>query len=91
MYKLIATPHLLYEGDFKGYLERVTFIAANEFETHKWFSVNVGSFERDFGEIVSPELAASIVFRLRQGEIVEFPNRYDLAQVKGKFGECFMN
>ena len=30
-------------------------------------------------------------YRLRQGEIVEFPNRYELAQVKGKFGGCFMD
>jgi hypothetical protein len=91
MYKLIATPHLLSEGDFKGHLETVTFIAANEQETHKWFSVNVGSFESDFGEIVSPELAQSIVFRLRQGEIVEFPNRYDVDQLKGRFGGSFMD
>ena len=24
-------------------------------------------------------------------EIVEFPNRYELSQVKGKFGGCFMD
>jgi hypothetical protein len=52
--------------------------------------VNVGTFEKDFTKIVSPELAQNIVYRLRQGEIVEFPNRYELAQVKGKFGGCFM-
>jgi hypothetical protein len=85
MYKLVATPHLLSEGPFKGHLERVTFIAANEFETHKWWTVNVGSFERDFRKIVSPELAESIVTRLLQGEIVEFPNHYELDQVKEKF------
>jgi hypothetical protein len=28
---------------------------------------------------------------LRQGEIVEFPNRYELSQVKGKFAGCFMD
>ena len=32
IYKLIAAPHLLPGGDFKGYLETVTFIAANETE-----------------------------------------------------------
>jgi hypothetical protein len=25
------------------------------------------------------------------GQIVEFPNRYELSQVKGKFGGCFMD
>jgi hypothetical protein len=29
-YKLVAAPHLLPAGDFKGHLETVTFIAANE-------------------------------------------------------------
>jgi hypothetical protein len=42
-------------------------------------------------KIVSPELAAKIVSRLRQGEVVEFPDRYELHQVKGKFGGCFMD
>jgi hypothetical protein len=89
VYKLVAAPHLLPAGDFQGYLETVTFIAANEKESHKWWAVNVGTFENDFMKIVSPELAANIMSRLRRGEIVEFPNRYELAQVKGKFGGCF--
>jgi len=29
--------------------------------------------------------------RRRSNEIVEFPNRYELSQVKGKFGGCFMD
>ena len=78
-------------GDFKGHLETVTFIAANENQTHKWWAVNVGTFEKDFTKIVSPELAANIMSRLRKGEIVEFPNQYELAEVKGKFGGCFMD
>ena len=57
IYKLVAAPHLLPVGDFKGHLETVTFIAANENETHKWWAVNVGTFEKDFTKIVSPELA----------------------------------
>ena len=91
IYKLVAAPHLLPGGDFKGHLETVTFIAANENETHKWWAVNVGTFEKDFTKIVSPELAQNIMTRLRQGEIVEFPNRYELSQVKGRFGGCFMD
>ena len=46
VYKLVAAPHLLPAGDFKGHLETVTFIAANENETHIWWAVNVGTFER---------------------------------------------
>lgn len=91
IFKLVAAPHLLPAGDFKGHLETVTFIAANENESHKWWAVNVGTFEKDFTRIVSPELAQNIVCRLRQGEIVEFPNRYELAEVMGKFGGCYMD
>jgi len=36
-YKLVAVPFLLAEGEFKGHLETVTFIAASEAETHKWW------------------------------------------------------
>ena len=46
VYKLVAAPHLLPAGDFKGHLETVTFIAANENESHKWWAVNVGTFDR---------------------------------------------
>jgi hypothetical protein len=67
------------------------FIAANETESHKSWAVNVGTFEKDFMKIVSPEFAADFVSRLRRGEVVEFPNRYELHQVKGKFGGCFMD
>ena len=86
MYKLVAVPHLLAEGEFKGHLETVTFVAATESESHKWWSVNVGTFERDFSQVVSPELATHFVNRLRAGETIEFPNLYGLDEVQGKFG-----
>jgi hypothetical protein len=91
VHKLVAAPHLLPAGDFQGHLETATLIAASETESHKWWAVNVWTFEKDFTKIVSPELAQNIVSRLRRGEIVEFPNRYELSEVKGKFGGCFMD
>ena len=81
-YKLVAVPSLLREGESKGHLETVTFIAAAEHDTHKWWSVNVGTYESDFSMIVSPELARHVVDKLRAGETVEFPNRYELEEVK---------
>jgi hypothetical protein len=86
MYKLVAVPFLLSEGDFKGRLETVTFVAEAEHESHQWRAVNVGTFEKDFAEVVSPELASHIVSKLRAGETVEFPNRYELNQVQSKLG-----
>jgi len=46
----------------------------------------VGTFESDFRKIVSPELARHVVDKLRAGETVEFPNRYELQEVQGRFG-----
>ena len=37
----------------------------------KWWAVNVGTLEKDFTKIVSPELAQNIVSRPRKGEIYE--------------------
>jgi hypothetical protein len=44
--------------------------------------------EKDFTRIVSPELAQNIVYRLRQGEIVEFLNRYELDEVKASSADA---
>jgi hypothetical protein len=89
LYKLVATPELLQAGEFKGHLATVTFIATSDSHSFKWWSVNVGTYVRDFQKIVSPELAKHIVDRLRQGETVEFPNRYNFAQVKDGFGASY--
>jgi hypothetical protein len=88
-YKLVAEPFLSAEGEFRGRLETVTFIATSDSHSYKWWSVNVGTYVKDFQRIVSPELAKHIVERLRKGEIVEFPNRYDFSQVKGGFGGSY--
>lgn len=45
----------------------------------------MGTSESDFSKIVSSELARHVVVRLRAGETVEFPNRYELGEVKGRF------
>jgi hypothetical protein len=74
------------DGEFKGHLETVTSVEATENESHKWWSVNVGTFERDFSQVVSPELATHFVNRLRAGEAIEFPNLYGLDEFQGKFG-----
>lgn len=83
LYRLTATPSLLFEGEDEGHLETVTFIATSERETQKWWSVNVGSYETDFSKLVHSSAAKEIVNRLRSGETVEFPGRYDLSQLKG--------
>jgi hypothetical protein len=51
--------------------------------------VNAGTYETDFAKIVSPELSRDIFSRLREGETVEFPNRYELQQIESGFGGSF--
>lgn len=85
-YKLIAVPFLRSEGEARGSLETVTFIAASEAATHKWWCVNVGTFEKDFQRIVSPELAKYAAETLKSGKTFEFPNLYGLDELKGGFG-----
>ncbi len=45
--------------------------------------VNAGTFERDFSQVVSPELAQHLVTQLPAGETVKFPNRYELNVGRG--------
>ena len=89
IFKLVAIPSLLIEGDFRGHLETVTFVATSDGESREWWSVNAGTYETDFAKIVSPELARDIVSRLREGETVEFPNRYELQEIEGRLGGSF--
>jgi hypothetical protein len=39
MYKLLAITFLFSEGEFKGHLETVTFVAASEAKSHQWPSM----------------------------------------------------
>ena len=73
--QLLVSQHLLLKMTLPG-----------ENQSRKWWAVNVGTFESDFRKIVSPELARHVVEKLRAGETVEFPNRYELKEVRGRFG-----
>jgi hypothetical protein len=89
IYKLTAEPFLLTEGEFKGHLETVSFTATSGEQTHRWQSVNTGTYVEDFSKIVSPELSQDIVNRLLEGRTVEFPNHYELDQLRNEFGQSF--
>ena len=85
-FTLTAIPTLLVEGDDKGHLEFVTFIAQNSQSTEKWTAVNIGTFAGDFAQIVDAGTAANIVRRLRSGEQVLFPGFWHLHEIKHRFG-----
>jgi hypothetical protein len=85
-FTLTAIPHLLPEGEHKGHLEYVQFVAMEGSVKHKWSSVNVGTYAEDFAKIVPTDLARLILSRLRNGETVTFPGLWDLEQIKHQFG-----
>jgi hypothetical protein len=84
-YKLSAKPSLISEGEFKGQLRAVEFIAVSPVETMQWFAINCGQFERSFSKLISRKLAAEIVDSLTRGEVVEFPGFYQQEQFAGGF------
>ena len=75
-YKISATPLLHADGNFKGKLKGVSFIAASPMQTHEWYSNNCGQFELMFSRIMPASLARVIVASLMHGDEVEFPGFY---------------
>jgi hypothetical protein len=83
---LSAIPGIIGEGEDKGTLEFVTFMAYNGIMTAKWTVVNVGTFIEDFSRIVPKDEAIDTVARLRAGLKVIFPGFWHLDEIKHKFG-----
>jgi hypothetical protein len=84
-YELLATPYLLNEGQYKGQLKGILFVAQSPTDRMQWFAVNCGQFETAFGQIISHSLAENIVATLLCGEEVAFPGRYCKEQFDGGF------
>jgi hypothetical protein len=85
-FALTAIPYLLPEGDRKGHLEYVTFIATDGGYTKKWTATNMGTFVQDFALIVNAGNAQHILDELRGGKTVLFPGLFELDQILQKFG-----
>jgi hypothetical protein len=85
-FALTAVPWFIHEGEHKGHLEYVTFIATDGAYTKKWSASNTGTFAEDFAKIVPLGNATNILERLRRGEPVLFPGLFALDQVLHQFG-----
>jgi hypothetical protein len=79
-YKLSAKPSLFSEGEFKGELRGVAFIATSSTETMEWFTINCGQFERAFSMLMPHKFATEMVVTLTRGEDIEFPGLYEQEQ-----------
>jgi len=83
--KLSAKPSLIPDGQFKGELRSVAFLARSPTRTIQWCVINCGQLERAFSKLVPCWLAIETVDTLRRGESVEFPGLYPEKQ----FGNGF--
>jgi hypothetical protein len=84
-YELLATPCVTTEGEYKGQLKGILFVAQSPTDKMQWFAINCGQFEAAFGQIVCPSVAENIVATLLCGEDVAFPGRYCKKQFDGGF------
>lgn len=75
-FKLSAKPSLIPDGQFKGELRSVAFLATSLTKTLHWFVINCGQFEKAFSKLIPRWLATEKVDALRRGECVEFPGLY---------------
>jgi hypothetical protein len=73
IYNLAATPFLFPEGEFKGELKGVTFVATSKADTKQWFTINCGQFETAFSKLIPAGLAKEIIAVLTRGNDIEFP------------------
>jgi hypothetical protein len=85
-FTLTAFPCVLSEGEHKGHLEFITFVAENSEGSQKWTAVNTGTLVQDFMEIVDRNTAEDIVRRLSHGEQVLFPGFWAIEEIKHQFG-----
>jgi|SRR5450631_1099401 len=84
-FKLSAKPCLISEGQFKGELRSVAFIASSTTETMQWHAINCGQFEQAFSKLIPQRLATETVETLTRGEDFEFPGSYRREQFDGGF------
>ena len=82
---LVAFPNLLAGGDFKGYLQSVTFTATNGSDLHQWSTTNIVRVEVGLKSVLHPDIAAGCMERLRAGETVTFPGRWELNEIMHNF------
>jgi len=85
-FTLTAIPCLLSEGEDKGHLEFVTFVASDGGYSKKWTSTNIGTYAWDFAKIIPHGNAVMILERLRRGHAVQFPGLFELNDVLHQFG-----
>jgi hypothetical protein len=84
-YQLLATPCLITEGQYKGQLKGILFVAQSQARKMQWFAVNCGQFETAFRELIPDAQVHQLIEDLMRGEEIRFPGSYRLEQFDGGF------
>ena len=74
------TPHFLSEGERKGHLENVEFIATSPANTMGWHETNYGQLAVSFRRLVPPAIADNLISILHT-DPVTFAEHYTAEQV----------
>ena len=81
-YRVTVRPHLLREGEFKGHLEYVEFIARSGDLVLGWHETNYGQLPESFRRLVPDPIADNLISILRMGDEVTLPGHYTAEQVR---------
>jgi hypothetical protein len=85
-FTLTAEPRLRTDGPAQGYLDYIVFTAKSSRSLHMWQADRSGNYIADFSALVPAAIAAEIVHELHHGHTVALPGRYQLEELRGKFG-----
>lgn len=81
-YRITVTPHFLSEGEHKGHMEHVEFIATSPDNTMGCHETNYGQLAESFRRLVPAAIADNLISILRTGDPVTFPGHYTTEQVR---------
>ena len=80
-FTVTVAPRFLAEGEHKGHLESLHFLATDGISLHRWWSVNTGTLHENFRSIFG-EWGARILDRPRKGETVKLPRTLELEEAR---------
>jgi hypothetical protein len=81
-YRITVRPHFLREGDFKGHMEYVEYIATSGDDTIGWHETNYGQLAESFRRLVPAAIADNLISILHMGDEVTLPGHYTGEQVQ---------
>jgi len=85
LFTVTVAPKFLVEGEHKGHLESLHFVATDGISLHRWWRVNTGTLDEDFRAIFG-DGGPGILARLRSGETLKLPRTFALDEIRDRIG-----